>query len=959
MAIKGLKPLEAPELLKWMAHDDWPGLYILGSFNRHITVHSQQCRAVNLIQALMKEVVIEGKGVAIVGAGFAGLTAAAFALEKTTALVTLFDAAPRPLWLQDACSNRWLHPGIYDWPRPGSLEPKTNLPVLNWRSGTARDVARQVRAEWDRIAATKAALTVRLETKITSVERDAGKLVLVLHDGSKEGFDVVVLAVGFGVEEGGQNHIGYWNDADGLDGVANDAKVLISGFGDGGLADVLRLCLPDIRQANLVELVRSVPDSVCQELLDQENALQKDVAALHEFYQDLKPVDDIVKRLKSSAAPRARVRLTGKTDYVYGTGSAILNRFLVAHLRHVRNREEFDIRVPVTTELKDQNGKTRVKFKNGEEEEFDHVVFRWGPKAPFDRIGSVGDWKMAHTWRLHWRALPQSMDETRVLADGSGPDGVPSALVSKLLASESSSRKWCLILRPDDQASDEWEVHMRLAMAACGDMTALNIEPIEVKVGEVFSGMLPICSLVRALCAADIVLADLTGYDPTILMLLGVRAAVRRSITIPCTLDESIDKIWKELPFNLRELNVVFGSEKDRGAILNKTVAAALTQSRALPRYLDLPVYDYVRQDTFDESAGEAQPILLLRAFQNYEGGGRLNTVETGIRKAFDLGGDARVESVIDQQSPRLAGQRLYEAIRHWRRCVVDVTWWRPNVMFELGVRLATHPEGTFCLLDETVAAAGPVGSVKLKEFLGLKGYNLRAYGFEHKFTSEAARVGEIYETAAQHFQTTQDGYDHLPDVDLVAEAEATQRKNAQQQVDIAPLYGSKSTAFGNQILSSALEKRCAAWCYLVERQRPHMLRPIDLLDERSADSFRRFRRLSSRLQLELARGTRDDHMRQRIAEAEKNAKDSDASAMADLLEIWRRIRTSPPWMVDPSKVQSEDWQDWQEDADQLKTLEARLEKLNNPACQLVLQGVRSDRTRVERTVERLKGSTK
>jgi hypothetical protein len=55
--------------------------------------------------------------------------------------------------------------------------------------------------------------------------------------------------------------------------------------------------------------------------------------------------------------------------------------------------------------------------------------------------------------------------------------------------------------------------------------------------------------------------------------------------------------------------------EKDRGAILKKTVGAALAQSGALPLYLDLPVYDYVRQDAFEERAGEAQPILLLRAF--------------------------------------------------------------------------------------------------------------------------------------------------------------------------------------------------------------------------------------------------------------------------------------------------------------------------------------------------------
>src|SRR5262249_30506917 len=181
----------------------------------------------------------------------------------------------------------------------------------------------------------------------------------------------------------------------------------------------------------------------------------------------------------------------------------------------------------------------------------------------------------------------------------------------------------------------------------------LNIEPIEVKTSDIFSDHLPMHALVRALCASDIVLADLTGYDPTVLMLLGIRAAVRRSITIHCTLDESIDKIWKELPFNLRERNVVFGTEKDRGEILKKTVVAALAQSGALPRYLDLPVYDYVRQDTFEETAGETQPILLLRAFQNYEGSGRCSPLDTGIRQAFGLGGDRRAESCVVQQSPR------------------------------------------------------------------------------------------------------------------------------------------------------------------------------------------------------------------------------------------------------------------------------------------------------------------
>src|SRR5207247_589193 len=126
--------------------------------------------------------------------GFSGLTAAAYALDETTADVTLIDAAPRPLWLQDACANRWLHPGIYDWPLNGSLEPCTNLPVLNWRAGEARDVVRQVLAAWDRIAVTNQRLQVLFEKKVKSATEAEGKLMVALADGMVLPFDVVVLA---------------------------------------------------------------------------------------------------------------------------------------------------------------------------------------------------------------------------------------------------------------------------------------------------------------------------------------------------------------------------------------------------------------------------------------------------------------------------------------------------------------------------------------------------------------------------------------------------------------------------------------------------------------------------------------------------------------------------------------------------------------------------------------------
>ena len=61
-------PLSLSEYLDWM-RTDLSGLYILGSLNRHITVHSQQCRAINLIRALMGDGrALEDKSVAIVGA---------------------------------------------------------------------------------------------------------------------------------------------------------------------------------------------------------------------------------------------------------------------------------------------------------------------------------------------------------------------------------------------------------------------------------------------------------------------------------------------------------------------------------------------------------------------------------------------------------------------------------------------------------------------------------------------------------------------------------------------------------------------------------------------------------------------------------------------------------------------------------------------------------------------------
>src|SRR5262249_16483212 len=62
---------------------------------------------------------------------------------------------------------------------------------------------------------------------------------------------------------------------------------------------------------------------------------------------------------------------------------------------------------------------------------------------------------------------------------------------------------------------------------------------------------------IRALCAAEIVVFDITGFEPAVMLLLGIRAVVRRGITIcsvgeKFTLGETFD-----FPFNIQEVNIV------------------------------------------------------------------------------------------------------------------------------------------------------------------------------------------------------------------------------------------------------------------------------------------------------------------------------------------------------------------------------------------------------------------
>lgn len=89
-------------------------VFFLGCFESRVTLYAQQVRALNLVDAIVATGKVRPNGrVAIVGAGAAGVTAAAaFALEMPQLQgIDLYDRQNVALHLQIDSPHRYLHPG--------------------------------------------------------------------------------------------------------------------------------------------------------------------------------------------------------------------------------------------------------------------------------------------------------------------------------------------------------------------------------------------------------------------------------------------------------------------------------------------------------------------------------------------------------------------------------------------------------------------------------------------------------------------------------------------------------------------------------------------------------------------------------------------------------------------------------------------------------------------------------
>ena len=258
-----------------------PALYVLGTFDSGITVLRQQTRALNLAWALVEtgKLSVSAKvpaKVAVVGGGFAGLTFAAALIEKKVNVqITIFEEHDTLLPLQQGSDTRWLHPRIYDWPDEGSEADVALLPLLNWTAARASDVAVQVLSSWQGIVSKRPCVKLFCNTRHLQISsprkgqrqtriewigepRNASDGTIKSGEAAALGcagsFDHVVLAVGFGLEDGEPS---YWrNEELGQPNLHQRRRThLISGQGDGAMIDLLRIRVSQYRQDRILEEV--------------------------------------------------------------------------------------------------------------------------------------------------------------------------------------------------------------------------------------------------------------------------------------------------------------------------------------------------------------------------------------------------------------------------------------------------------------------------------------------------------------------------------------------------------------------------------------------------------------------------------------------------------------------------------------------------------------------------------
>ena len=287
----------------------------------------------------------------------------------------------------------------------------------------------------------------------------------------------------------------------------------------------------------------------------------------------------------------------------------------------------------------------------------------------------------------------------------------PNPRLGYLARGSGEGRPWCAVISSADAAKNHFRATVngvvnryrsKLSLALGHPLAAA---PLIVEADEVFRGPRAFEERAAAVCAADIAFFDLTRLEPAVLVLLGVRAVIRRGVTI-CSVSDATSAASMESPFLLRDVNIIrHGPDADVSQTrFGERALTGLSQlSRTPHAYSDLPAFDLMRQPLPDDEGATVKPywesVLVLCSFGAEYTARNLRALTAGLKGAITSADDSDatpdkepvVARTLDMGTPQVVSANLFLAMRLNDLCVCDLTQWRPNVLFELGVRLAAH----------------------------------------------------------------------------------------------------------------------------------------------------------------------------------------------------------------------------------------------------------------------------
>lgn len=275
---------------------------MLGCVDRRVTVYSQQVRALNLAAALVaSDRVKVGEQVVVVGAGAAGLTCAS-GLQRLGALPLVLEKKSQVLSLFRLGSQRWLHPGVYDWPLDGWARDHAELPLMDWVHGRVDAVCHQLERAWE-----QEGVECRFGVEVDGIGRAGETRRRVTWGYDSVRTNTVILAVGFGLEPTLlPDERRYWEADDfDYDRAHGAQRWLVSGCGDGSLTDLFRLCIQNFRHDRILTEFTGDPrmEALCERVreIETDASIQQSPAGLHDAYQELDApwiVEEIAQRTR-------------------------------------------------------------------------------------------------------------------------------------------------------------------------------------------------------------------------------------------------------------------------------------------------------------------------------------------------------------------------------------------------------------------------------------------------------------------------------------------------------------------------------------------------------------------------------------------------------------------------------------------------------------------------------------